>query len=155
MKAITTKVYPSTETKSSRITASDLDGNRISIRSDLSTSDDGHDMAAIALCRKKNWNGVLVRGAVKEGNVYVFLDDSALVQVPKADQLLPYPEPLRTRSGNKVAWNIYASEEEARVTSRVAVHNASIKEKQGYDFGFCSPGSIKKLDSGEFEVCIP
>jgi hypothetical protein len=31
-----------------------------------------NDRAALRLCQKMNWRGVLVRGGLKTGNVYVF-----------------------------------------------------------------------------------
>lgn len=73
---------------------------------------------------------------------------------PKYD-FRPYPEPVRTRSGAKVGWNYYTDKTAAEECSAAAQHNAGIKWELGYDFGYCSPGSIKKLDSGEYEVCLP
>lgn len=70
-------------------------------------------------------------------------------------QLKQYPTPTRTRSGNKVSWNYYTNKKDTRECALAAKHNAEIRERQGYDFGYLSPGSIHTLDSGEFEVCLP
>lgn len=77
MKAITTKFHGHTESKPVRYSATDSDGNKVII----SGTSPSHDTAAIALCRKMNWTGTLVRGGTKEGNVYVWLDDSEIVKV--------------------------------------------------------------------------
>ena len=73
-----------------------------------------------------------------------------------------YPEPLEQRSGCKVSWLYYDSREEAETAARAAVHNARISESLGYDFGYCSPGSIDPVPEstvdvrkGKWEVCIP
>lgn len=73
----------------------------------------------------------------------------------KKPQHRHYPEPLRSRSGCKVAWNYYATFKEAQECSDAAFHNAEIRWHQGYDFGYCSPGSIKLIQDGTYEVCIP
>jgi hypothetical protein len=49
---------------------------------------------------------------------------------------------------------------DAKACARAAKQNAVIKLGLGYDFGFCSPGSIRRMDEGsdyegKFEVCIP
>ena len=85
MKAITTKYHGPTGTRGSRISASDSDGNRVSVPYQHDRTRDGeHDTAALALCSKMKWKGVLVRGSADKGNVYVFLDDSAIVHIPEA-----------------------------------------------------------------------
>ena len=68
---------------------------------------------------------------------------------------MDYPAHHDSRSGCKVGWYIYVSENAAKLASKAAVHNAELQRMQGYDFGYCSPGSISKLDDGRFEVCIP
>jgi hypothetical protein len=85
MKAITTKFHGATNTKGSRITATDADGNRISVSFDHALdSEHNHDAAAIALCRKMGWTGHnLMRGGVKDGNVYVFDAHSNRLRVPE------------------------------------------------------------------------
>lgn len=74
MKAIVTKYHGATNSRGSRYSASDTDGNRVSVPTDYALSSDGnHDAAAIALCRKMGWlKHNLMRGAFKNGNVYVF-----------------------------------------------------------------------------------
>lgn len=71
-----------------------------------------------------------------------------------------YPEPQRRRSGMKVSWNYYDSEADAKACSEAAKFNAVIYAEQGYDFGYQSPGSIRKIDGfgtnpDRWEVCLP
>lgn len=76
-----------------------------------------------------------------------------------------YPEPVTTRSGCKVSWNYYKTEEEARACSKAAGWNRDIKAGLGYDFGYCWPGTVKRMTDaapyGEaqyaelWEVCLP
>lgn len=68
---------------------------------------------------------------------------------------LPYPPHRAYRGGVKVGWYLYETEEQAKLASKAAQHNARIKEGLGYDFGFCAPGTILPNDDGTFEVCIP
>lgn len=72
-----------------------------------------------------------------------------------APTLQSYPEPDRTRSGNKVAFNYYKSKADAETCAKAAVHNAAIREAQGYDFGYMSPGAITEAKDGMFEVVLP
>jgi len=78
----------------------------------------------------------------------------------------PYPKPDAVRSGAKVSWNYYRSPADAVKAAEAARYNAKIKEQQGYDFGYCTPGTTKvmpadtKLDTGVriggmVEVCLP
>jgi hypothetical protein len=70
------------------------------------------------------------------------------------------PKPVARRSGCKVSWVYYASKAEADAASVIAAHNREIQINQGYDFGYCWPGSVKgpmPADSkyeGLYEVCI-
>lgn len=66
-----------------------------------------------------------------------------------------YPTPVRTRSGNKVGWYYYDKRIDAERCSKAAEYNADIFARAGYDFGYCTPGSIRVLSGGQFEVCIP
>ena len=77
MKAITTKYLGPTNSRGSRIKASDGDGHSVTISYDYSLS--GHDKvyakAAYALCTKMNWNtSGLIGGGTKEGMVFVFAE---------------------------------------------------------------------------------
>jgi len=65
-----------------------------------------------------------------------------------------YPAAQDLRSGCKVSWMTYDKREDAEACSEAAHWNAAIKWDLGYDFGYCSPGSITEKD-GRFEVCIP
>jgi len=73
MKAIITKYHGPTNFKGSRITASDEDGNRITISYPYELSGEAvHRKAADALCEKMGWKGALVSGSLKHGYVFVF-----------------------------------------------------------------------------------
>jgi hypothetical protein len=73
MKAITTKYHGPTDTRGSRITATDSDGNRVTVPFDHSLPHDGvHRKAADALCLKMGWKGSLIQGGTKDGEVFVF-----------------------------------------------------------------------------------
>lgn len=62
-----------------------------------------------------------------------------------------YPYPVTTRSGNKVGWLYYTTEEEARTAAKVAIAEAIEKKEQGYDFGYLTPGTITKVTEGMYE----
>lgn len=70
-----------------------------------------------------------------------------------------YPKYKDLRVGIKVSWYYYESEDDAKLASEAAKHNAQIQWAQGYDFGYQSPGYITKYKEGPyaglFEVCIP
>jgi hypothetical protein len=67
----------------------------------------------------------------------------------------PYPEADGQRIGIKVSWRIYKDRGAAEQCAAAAKHNAVIQADMGYDFGYCMPGSIDKLEDERFEVCIP
>jgi len=76
MKAIITKYHGQGNVRGPRISASDMDGNRVSIPyPDHLPSDKAHNLAAITLCNKMNWHGTVYGGGIKSGNVYVFADE--------------------------------------------------------------------------------
>jgi len=64
------------------------------------------------------------------------------------------PKSISYRSGCKVCWETYATEEEAKVASVLARKEGYEKAALGYDFGYCSPGSIDKVKDG-WEGCWP
>ena len=73
MKAITTKYHGPTNTKGSRISADDGDGNRVTISYPYELSGEAcHRKAADALCAKMGWTGTLAAGWTKTGYVFVF-----------------------------------------------------------------------------------
>ena len=75
MKAIRTKYLGPTNTKGSRIVATDEDGNRVIISSGGADSvENNHRRAAEALCAKMNWTGKMVSGSLKNGYVFVFVE---------------------------------------------------------------------------------
>lgn len=68
----------------------------------------------------------------------------------------PYPPEQDLRSGCKVSWYYYDSREDADACAKVAKHNARIALSEGYDFGYCGPGSVSWVESRQqWEVCIP
>ena len=69
-------------------------------------------------------------------------------------QLFTYPKALFTRGGCKVSWMYFADREDAEKASEVARKEAVFVSNLGYDFGYCSPGSITETKDG-YEVCIP
>ena len=73
MKAIITKYISATDTKGSRIKASDSDRNSITIPYPHELSgEDVHRKAALALCEKMQWSTDLIGGGLKNGYVFVF-----------------------------------------------------------------------------------
>ena len=74
MKAILTKYHGPTDTRGSRISATDSDGNRVSIPYPHElNSEEGHHKAAQALCDKMKWPGKLTGGGTKNGYAWVFV----------------------------------------------------------------------------------
>lgn len=78
---------------------------------------------------------------------------------------MDYPEPTAVRGGCKVSWNYYRARREANICAKAAKHNAQIALADGFDFGYCAPGSIRKVPEGVrhnnidlggmYEVCLP
>ncbi len=82
-------------------------------------------------------------------------EDTVYDRYKAALALLPeLPNAIDYRSGCKVCWKTYATEDEAKVASLYAIAEAQHNLAMGYDFGFCSPGSIDKVVDG-YEVCFP
>src|SRR5208282_2036790 len=76
MKAIKTKYKGPTNTRGSRIIASDEDGNRVTISYPYQLSGEAvHLAAAKALCDKMGWTGDLIGGSLKNGYVFVFSNE--------------------------------------------------------------------------------
>lgn len=69
--------------------------------------------------------------------------------------MFEYPKHLHHRSGIKVCWRVYDKREDAEAAAKVAQEEAAYQERRGYDFGFNSPGRIKAVTNGHFEVCCP
>jgi hypothetical protein len=74
MKAILVKYFGPTNTRGSRLKASDLDGNSVTIPYPRTLSSGaGEAHAARLLCAKMQWDSTnLVEGELKEGTVFVF-----------------------------------------------------------------------------------
>ena len=73
----------------------------------------------------------------------------------------PYPAPQNKRSGCKVGWYYYADKVDAEKCAEAAGHNARLMLSDGYDFGYCWPGSIESIPAdskseyaGLYEVTI-
>lgn len=68
----------------------------------------------------------------------------------------PYPEGhLTLEVGCKVSWRTYADLKLAEQCAEAAEYNAEIDAALGYDFGYCSPGSIDRTKEGHYRVCLP
>lgn len=73
MKAIITKYKGPTDTRGSRIYASDSDNNRISIPYPYELNGEAVYLeAAKSLCRKMGWSEDLLGGGTKDGYIFVF-----------------------------------------------------------------------------------
>jgi len=62
---------------------------------------------------------------------------------------------LGFRVGMKVEWRYYSTEVEAKQAAAKAIVDARRKLEQGYDFGYQSPGSIRKLHSSKVSGLDP
>lgn len=71
-KAITTQYFGPTNYKGSRIKATDLDGNSVTVSYNHALNgDQNHVAAAKALATKMGWNGRYFGGALKRGYAFV------------------------------------------------------------------------------------
>jgi hypothetical protein len=79
--------------------------------------------------------------------------------VPKKSPLLPYPKEADLRVGCKVSWHYYHSRAAAEECAKAARHNAFYLAGQGYDYGYCCPGTVEYKTEGPhagfYEVCVP
>ncbi len=74
MKAITTKYIGATNTRGSRIVATDCDGNKATIGYPHELSGEAcHRKAADALCEKMGWKGEMIGDGTKDGYAFVFV----------------------------------------------------------------------------------
>lgn len=74
MKAIKTIYLGATNTRGSRIKATDCDRNYVTLAWDYElNADENHRMAAKALCDKMEWRGQTVMGGFPDCNVHVFV----------------------------------------------------------------------------------
>jgi hypothetical protein len=82
--SIETKYLGPTNYKGSRIKATAAGGMSITVgyRSELNV-DENHQAAAVALCEKLGWGGLMQGGSTRSGYVFVFSDCDAYV-VPEA-----------------------------------------------------------------------
>lgn len=85
----------------------------------------------------------------------------------KVSPTFNYPPENHRRDGCKVSWLYYKKRTDAKLASDVAKLEAVYLEAQGYDFGYCAPGTIEKIEpglkdeklwgpvTGMYEVCVP
>lgn len=76
----------------------------------------------------------------------------------------PMPKYDGLREGCKVGWRYYRDKAVAEEACKIARYNAVIDASLGYDFGYCSPGSMRLVGSdakgdwvpfiGMYEVCV-
>lgn len=59
-----------------------------------------------------------------------------------------YPSSLHYEGGCKVGWHYYDNMRDAERAAEVAKREAPYRAGQGYDFGYCSPGSIEHVQQG-------
>lgn len=73
-------------------------------------------------------------------------------------------EPNCMASGGRVSWHFYRTKVAAIAAGERAKRAAERRRAKGYDFGFCSPGSVEFLDPkdhptsiyrGLYRVCVP
>ena len=82
MKAITTTYKGPTNCRGSRIIATDSDGNRLTVSYDYAKNSEGnHQAAAVALCERMEWRGVLQGGHTKDGMAWTWIGESYQVAV--------------------------------------------------------------------------
>lgn len=62
---------------------------------------------------------------------------------------------VSTRSGNRVGWEIYDDEDQARGRARRARREAKGMEARGYDFGMQVPGEVRDNHDGTWTVVVP
>lgn len=75
MKAIMTTYHGPTNTRGSRISAKDEDGNKVSIPYPHELSGEAvHEKAARQLMEKMNWTGTIKGGGYKNHYFFVFMD---------------------------------------------------------------------------------
>ncbi len=87
MKAIRTKYYGATATKSAHIKASDGDGNYILFSGKLTENVSlNHLHAAAELCSKMNWNGQIAGGQYKDAWYWVFTENTEECHCRRCDR---------------------------------------------------------------------
>lgn len=73
--------------------------------------------------------------------------------------MMNYPEPQAIVSGSKVARYYYTNLAQALIAGKMARMEAANLAAQGYDFGYCAPGSVTSINEGPYkgmhEVTIP
>jgi bifunctional DNA-binding transcriptional regulator/antitoxin component of YhaV-PrlF toxin-antitoxin module len=56
------------------------------------------------------------------------------------------PKPFAQRTGAKVGWEYYLTETDARANLPRITKEARRKGREGYDFGYCCPGTIERRE---------
>ena len=81
MKAIITKYVGPSNTRGSRVIASDEDGNKVTVGYDSAlNSEQNHINAAVLLAKKMKWRGKMAFGHLKNNMVFVFIDDRTTME---------------------------------------------------------------------------
>lgn len=84
MVTIKTKFHGATNFRGSRVSATSTNGHRLTVDWDHALDcDENHDAAAVALCRKMDWHGTIIRGHGQAGNFYVFDNNWSRIEVRK------------------------------------------------------------------------
>lgn len=76
-------------------------------------------------------------------------------QLRRDEQSANLPKPLSERSGCKVSWAVYATQEEANKRAVFARRKADLDAELGYEFGYLTPGTVTQLTDGTWEVVLP
>ena len=93
MKAIRTRYYGPTNTKGSKIVATDGDRNSISISYPYGlNSDEGHELAAYLLMQKMKWNNQLVGGGFQNDMYWTMVECLGRDVVPAYATFLTQPK---------------------------------------------------------------
>lgn len=95
--SINTKYFGATDRRGARIKATSSSGWSRTVGYDDNLSTDGnHNAAAVALCKRLDWTGRLAVGGGRkgDGNVYVFIDASAITV--RADKCVDCKQPSHT-----------------------------------------------------------
>lgn len=74
-----------------------------------------------------------------------------MAKAKKESPYLPMPKAVAIRTGCKVGWRYYLDEATAREAAIAAAHNGRYDASRGYDFGYCSPGSVERTHSSWIE----
>lgn len=105
MKAIRTFYKGPTDTRGARMWATDDDGNRTHVPYNHALDDVGrHREAAVALCEKMKWTGLLAGGFLGRNMVWVWLDSPWKYLVAVKDYDVALPPRVTVESAGRALW---------------------------------------------------